>query len=350
MSAADKISLEQRLAKLLSISIDDDRDYVTDVLDSLIDIGDPEDVAEYLSSFIAAGGDEGDEVGNGLQQFAQDVKKFKMGEDIGIVKENEKPPAAAANSNEAKPKAKILDEAAAQREEIKRRELEARERQREEQERMRRKKEEEEKERRRREAEAAKKKRQESQWGKKPAGQAQTPKESIIGGKKPPVDVKKKQPKASSAAAATIPVKQSNKRQTATTKMKPPPPEKGTPKNKHCGCFGNKHKPLTNCLRCGRISCEVEGINDYCHFCGYYIADAPSHTTTDTAQKHKERLLEFDRTSAARTQIHDDQEDYFVASTSMWATQEEQREAGQLEEERRKKLHERQKQVLNIHF
>ena len=102
-------------------------------------------------------------------------------------------------------------------------------------------------------------------------------------------------------------------------------------------------------------NCEVEGINDYCHFCGYFIEDGSSHIDTgdaksNSAQKHKERLLEFDKTSAARTHVHDDQEDYFVASTSMWATQEEQEDAEQLEENRRKKLHDRKQQVLNINF
>ena len=40
-----------------------------------------------------------------------------------------------------------------------------------------------------------------------------------------------------------------------------------------CGCFGTKHKPLTNCLYCGRISCELEGY-DYCSFCGYMVDEA----------------------------------------------------------------------------
>jgi len=65
---------------------------------------------------------------------------------------------------------------------------------------------------------------------------------------------------------------------------------------------------------------------------------------------HKERLLEFDRTAAARTKILDDQEDYFISSNSMWSTQAEQADAKKKEEERRRKLHERQKQVLNINF
>jgi hypothetical protein len=37
-----------------------------------------------------------------------------------------------------------------------------------------------------------------------------------------------------------------------------------------CGCFGTIHKPLTNCLYCGRISCEREGY-DFCPFCGLLV-------------------------------------------------------------------------------
>lgn len=41
---------------------------------------------------------------------------------------------------------------------------------------------------------------------------------------------------------------------------------------KVCGCFGTKHKPLTNCLYCGRISCELEGYG-FCAFCGYMVEE-----------------------------------------------------------------------------
>jgi hypothetical protein len=48
-------------------------------------------------------------------------------------------------------------------------------------------------------------------------------------------------------------------------------PKKG--KASHvCGCYGTFHKPLTNCLYCGRISCVEEGY-DYCPFCGYMVED-----------------------------------------------------------------------------
>lgn len=40
----------------------------------------------------------------------------------------------------------------------------------------------------------------------------------------------------------------------------------------HCGCFGTKHKSLTNCLYCGRISCVEEGYN-FCNFCGLMVEE-----------------------------------------------------------------------------
>jgi hypothetical protein len=50
------------------------------------------------------------------------------------------------------------------------------------------------------------------------------------------------------------------------------PPRQGKP-NVVCGCFGNVHKPLANCLYCGRISCEREGYS-YCAFCGNLVEPA----------------------------------------------------------------------------
>jgi Putative zinc finger motif, C2HC5-type len=47
------------------------------------------------------------------------------------------------------------------------------------------------------------------------------------------------------------------------------PPQRGKP-DVVCGCFGNNHKPLANCLYCGRISCEREGYS-FCAFCGYLV-------------------------------------------------------------------------------
>jgi hypothetical protein len=52
---------------------------------------------------------------------------------------------------------------------------------------------------------------------------------------------------------------------TAADIKKPQPAQKGKPKVE-CGCFGNLHKALANCLHCGRVSCQKEGY-DFCPFC-----------------------------------------------------------------------------------
>ncbi len=236
---------------------------------------------------------------------------------------------------------------AAQREEIKRRENEARERQRKEQELWKRKKREEE-ERKRRAWDDKRRMPPESKWG--------VSKSSNDGGKlskkfnnnnnnnnnnvRNHGKIGKKQPQpirdspSSSRDEKQPPMVQQSRR-----------PPKGKPQ-KICGCYGNKHDPLANCLHCGRISCVYEGY-DYCAFCENLIVPGNANAN-DSAQAHKNRLLEFDRTTAERTRIHDDQEDYFVTGTSMWSTVEEQESAKELEEERTRRLHARGNQVLEL--
>ena len=168
--------------------------------------------------------------------------------EIVVKKKNDKATATTAANNEAKPKAKIWDEAAVQREEIKRREMEGREKQRVEQDRLKQKKEEEEQERQR-EAAAAKKRQTESQRGKKAAaGREQKGKESSIGGKSP-VDVKQTanpkqtQPKGMKTIPSSGVVTTKKKEpKSHAAKIQRNKPDKGKPKKKRCGCYGNKHK------------------------------------------------------------------------------------------------------------
>ncbi|KAL9187042.1 hypothetical protein ACHAXT_010762 [Thalassiosira profunda] len=351
-----RASLERRLAALLGISIDDDRDYAVDVLEALLEIGNVEDAVEYLSGFVAGDGSDGED----LLGFARDLERFKRGEEIDTAPtQNAKDEAEV--SLETKPKAKaVLDEAAAHREEIRRREAAAKEREREEQDRLAKMKAEEDEQRQIREEAAA------TLAEKKMAEQFSVKKAAA----NPQDVVSKMQTSALKGASAKQPHNQSKGKQKQkqkslgeTTKKAEPNPrakkqndkaKKGKSKQKECGCFGNKHKPLTNCLHCGRIACEGEGIDDYCHFCGFYIEDFSTKTDGNakiaSALRHKERLLQFDRESVKRTHIHDDQEDYFAVSNSMWATSDEQEDARQLEEERRKKIHERGNQVMSINF
>ena len=337
MSTHQKLSIQHQLASILNLSPTDDEDYISEILDQLLSIESADDVVEYLSNFVT------DESACDVSSFVEDLGRFKSGEAPAVVvkddsmKTLEEPPGFES----AVTSSRILDEGAAQREEIRLRELEARERQREEQERLRLKKAEEE-ERRRREHDKIS---QDSIL--------QSAKKSQTNDKSGAVGPIETQP-ASKQKDAVIPSTQAYAPKTTDQSKKsnalPSQPLKGKPKT-ICGCFGNKHPPLTNCLHCGRISCEREGY-DYCPFCNHLITQfIPSGSSKiDSALAHKERLLEYDRTSASRTHVHDDQMDYFVTQSSMWCSEQEQEDAGRMEEERRKKLHQKGNQVLDIKF
>lgn len=331
-NSGDKLSLQKRLAVFLNIDSEDDQDYVTDVLEQLIDIGeDIDDVTAYLTSFLGDSSDDNDS----LRRFARDVRRFKLGEEIVD------PIVDTATASDGKQ--------SGQENEIQQHHLQQRQR--------------------KNNGEAEKNKQptvSQVQKGVKSSPTAKA-KQKQEGQKtlKPTKNIEDVQ--SSSKSDQSImpqPSKSSNSNKATKQKQQSPPlpPQKlkkGKAK-KVCGCYGNKHKPLTNCLHCGRISCEAEGY-DYCPFCHILIEDfskrvqhqSCSNSASSAAALallHKERLLEFDRTAAARTKILDDQEDYFISSNSMWSTQAEQDDAKEKEEERRRKLHERQKQVLNINF
>lgn len=328
-NSGDKLSLQKRLAVFLNIDSEDDQDYVTDVLEQLIDIGeDIDDVTAYLTSFLGDSSDDNDS----LRQFARDVRRFKLGEEIV------EPIVDTATASDGKQSG--LEN------EIQQHHLQQRHR------------------KNNREA-ANNKQPTVSQVKRAQSSPIAKAKQEQEGQKtiKPSKNIEDVQSSSKSDQSMPQPSKSSNSNKATKQKQQSPPlpPQKlkkGKAK-KVCGCYGNKHKPLTNCLHCGRISCEAEGY-DYCPFCHILIEDfskrvqqqgcSNSASSSALALLHKERLLEFDRTAAARTKILDDQEDYFISSNSMWSTQAEQDDAKEKEEERRRKLHERQKQVLNINF
>ena len=325
----------------------EEEEYVSDVLGSLVEVADnPGDVAEYLSSF-------GCEESDLLLRFAENLRRYKHGEDIDTSPQEDDGNLDAAVTAETKKQTdapnRVLDEAAAEREEIKRRELEAKERQAKEEERWRLKKKEDD------ERKAAAKARAKSTKAPQPTNNAprtNTREQAKLTVSRPTSSTKAKPAAAVSKSTAQAIMGVDILSEVSQIANKAPPKKAmfGTPKNPECGCFGQTHAPLSNCLNCGRISCEAEGY-DYCHFCGYLIEDFTKRANVnESAQMHKERLLEFDRTSASRTHVHDDQEDYFVTSTNMFATESEQADARAMEEERRRKLHERQKQKLQINF
>uniref|UniRef100_A0A8D0EI17 Thyroid hormone receptor interactor 4 n=1 Tax=Strix occidentalis caurina TaxID=311401 RepID=A0A8D0EI17_STROC len=148
-----------------------------------------------------------------------------------------------------------------------------------------------------------------------------------------------------------------------------------------CECLGQKHKLINNCLVCGRIVCEQEGSGP-CLFCGALVctkeeqdilqrdsnksqkllkklmAGAESSGNLDAiskdllprqearlkaglemAVKHKDKLLEFDRTSVRRTQVIDDESDYFATDSNQWLSKQEREALQKREQELRELRH-----------
>lgn len=115
-----------------------------------------------------------------------------------------------------------------------------------------------------------------------------------------------------------------------------------------CTCEASKHQLINNCLHCGRIVCKQEGSGP-CLTCGALVctpqeqeiilrgskksvklhetlmrvpnpeADAQLKKAID----HKNKLLEFNRTSAQRTQVIDDESDYFSLDGNKWMTKDQ---------------------------
>lgn len=151
-----------------------------------------------------------------------------------------------------------------------------------------------------------------------------------------------------------------------------------------CDCQASKHRLINNCLKCGRIVCEQEGSGP-CQFCGNLVitkeekevlsrgsrksealqkkllseknaivSEAPAETNQQSdhlkkAIEHKNRLLEFDRTSEKRTRVFDDENDYFSVN-SQWLSHEDKVRLQKREEELRKKRFDRSNQTVTIDF
>ncbi|NXJ71989.1 TRIP4 protein, partial [Rostratula benghalensis] len=148
-----------------------------------------------------------------------------------------------------------------------------------------------------------------------------------------------------------------------------------------CECLGQKHKLVNNCLLCGRIVCEQEGSGP-CLFCGSLVCtkeeqdilqrdsnksqkllkklmagaessgyldaiskdllprqEARLKAGLEVAVKHKDKLLEFDRTSVRRTQVIDDESDYFATDSNQWLSKQEREALQKREQELRELRH-----------
>ncbi|XP_032647071.2 activating signal cointegrator 1 isoform X2 [Chelonoidis abingdonii] len=148
-----------------------------------------------------------------------------------------------------------------------------------------------------------------------------------------------------------------------------------------CECLGQKHKLINNCLTCGRIVCEQEGSGP-CFFCSTLVCtkeeqdilqrdsnksqkllkklmagtessgqmeilskdllprqEARLKTGLELAVKHKDKLLEFDKMSVRRTQVIDDESDYFATDSNQWLSKQEREALQKREEELRELRH-----------
>ncbi|XP_053573351.1 activating signal cointegrator 1 isoform X2 [Bombina bombina] len=132
-----------------------------------------------------------------------------------------------------------------------------------------------------------------------------------------------------------------------------------------CDCLAQRHQLINNCLTCGRIVCEQEGSGP-CLFCGSLVCTneeqdillrdsnksqklrkklfAGSENSLKTegsmmdilprqnarlkeglekAKQHRDKLLEYDKTSVRRTHVIDDESDYFSTDSNQWLSQAE---------------------------
>merc|ERR1711971_1204601 len=126
------------------------------------------------------------------------------------------------------------------------------------------------------------------------------------------------------------------------------------PGRNKCKCQAQKHDLINNCIKCGRVVCKQEGSGP-CLFCGHLVCTKEeqevlnrgsrksdklmekllkSTEAQSKAELHKNNLLEYDKTSEKRTQVIDDESDYFATDTDKWMTKDQ-----------RKKMKEREKEI-----
>ncbi|XVF09087.1 hypothetical protein REPUB_Repub07fG0060800 [Reevesia pubescens] len=103
---------------------------------------------------------------------------------------------------------------------------------------------------------------------------------------------------------------------------------------KPCSCQARQHRLISNCLSCGKIVCEQEGEGP-CNFCGALVLRegstyaglegtfTPVSDAEAAAGAYTKRLVEYDRNSASRTTVIDDQSDYYEIEGNSWLSKEE---------------------------
>uniref|UniRef100_UPI00358EF0F1 activating signal cointegrator 1 n=1 Tax=Myxine glutinosa TaxID=7769 RepID=UPI00358EF0F1 len=131
-----------------------------------------------------------------------------------------------------------------------------------------------------------------------------------------------------------------------------------------CDCLAQKHALINNCLECGRIVCKQEGSGP-CLFCGNLVCtkeemEVLSHNSNKSeklrrkllgnsedrvgqglnkAIQHRDKLLDYDKNCIKRTQVIDDQSDYFASESNLWMSTTEREASKKREEERHATRH-----------
>ena len=127
-----------------------------------------------------------------------------------------------------------------------------------------------------------------------------------------------------------------------------------------CDCQSLKHSLINNCLSCGKIICAQEGSGP-CLFCGNLVVTneeqevldrkskksevlykklcGDSRSQYEAAVQSKDRLLDYQANSAKRTQIIDDESDYFNVDTNKWLTPEQREAMKKRKEEQHEEKH-----------
>lgn len=135
-----------------------------------------------------------------------------------------------------------------------------------------------------------------------------------------------------------------------------------------CDCMATEHSLFTLCLHCGKVLCERER-GTSCSACGAQpgrrllrpvqsralsagdaaAAEAAAAQAEADASAQKERLLHFDRTSAQRTTVIDDDNAYFAANSTAWLSPVEE-VAAQEAEAAARRLHVRTGRGLRLNI
>ncbi|KAL7565481.1 hypothetical protein ACA910_012220 [Epithemia clementina (nom. ined.)] len=316
--------LLQELAQLLGFD-----DGASDVLDHLLTIDSSEDLLDYLSQLLGSANDP-------VKQFVENICRFQRGESVVVVpvvaeQDGDRKPAAvptyepkvtSRSKSKTPPRQKqnavVAPASSLQTLQHKstsknNKPLIAK-------------------------TKAPQRQQQQQQQQQQPSKSKQSFSSKVKPNSVPQQSLQSPQPTPSESAPAS----------TAKPAPKKSHPTRGTPKVV-CECFGTFHKPLANCLFCGRISCEKEGY-DYCPFCGYLVERVVGGGS-DAASIHKERLLRFDREYAKRTVVLDDQADYFTQQSLNWVDKEQDRQRYlDLEQERLENTGKQAKMKLELNL